>query len=224
MKKLGIIGGAGPLASALLYETLVRECYSQGVQVPEILLINYPFTRCLTLEERKENANILHRELQAAIRTLEHHGVDLGLLACNTLHSFLKRLIPTEIPFLQLPELIIKEAVRKNHNHLLIVGTQNTCNQGLYDHPLISSIYPNIEEQQLIDHIIDHVLEGKICEEDSFLLSQIIALISKREKVEGTVLGCTDLPVLHHHYPIQSSVRLYDTIKLPVKSILRGLL
>ena len=63
MKKLGIIGGAGPLASALLYETLIQESYALGRQVPEIVLINYPFSRGLSLEEGKNNEEIIHQEL-----------------------------------------------------------------------------------------------------------------------------------------------------------------
>ncbi len=36
MKKAGIIGGAGPLASALLYELVIEECYHHKKNIPAI--------------------------------------------------------------------------------------------------------------------------------------------------------------------------------------------
>ncbi len=92
MKKLGIIGGAGPLASALLYETLIQESYALGRQVPEIVLINYPFTRGLSLDEGKENERTLQKELSYCIKLFLGIEVEMGVLACNTLHVLLKQL------------------------------------------------------------------------------------------------------------------------------------
>lgn len=86
MKKLGIIGGAGPLASALFYETLVHECYRLQYPLPEMLLLNYPFNRELTPEEKRENGATLHMELLHCLNTLETVGATVAILVCNTLH------------------------------------------------------------------------------------------------------------------------------------------
>lgn len=214
--KLGIIGGAGPLASALLYETLVQESYACGLTLPEIFLINYPFTRGLTVEEGKNNEQIIINELQGCIDSLARNGVTIGLLACNTMHLFLKKTTPTSIVFHHLPELVVEEAKAKGHERLLILGTQNTCRSHLYGR----GIYPLIEQQMRLDRVIDHVLEGKICQEDAFVVGEIIKQMLALMDFDAVVLGCTDLPVLHHHFPIQSERPIYDSIKIPAKSLL----
>lgn len=219
MKKLGIIGGAGPLASALLYETVVRECYYQKLPLPEIFLLSYPFTRGLTYEEGVDKQTRIERELQHAIEILEKNRVELALLACNTLHIYLRRPV---IPFFSLPEATLQEALKEGKRRLLILGTQNTRRHQLYAGGELLPHYPNCREQRLIDRVIDQVLEGEIRKQDAVDLSSYIA--SFADRVEGVVLGCTDLSVLHHHFPIVSEIPIYDSIKIPAKNILQGLL
>lgn len=219
MKKIGIIGGAGPLASALLYETLVKECYLLRKIVPEIVLISYPFTRGLTLQE-SENHRILKHELTQAIASLHQHGVGIALLACNTLHMYLEE-IPSSLSFMPLPQAVLQEAASNGHRRLLILGTQNTCTQELYKYPGVTLIYPQSEEQALIDRIIDQVLGGNILPEDAFLISQ---LLEQKRGYDGVVLGCTELPVLHHHFPLRCVLPIYDSIKIPAKKLIKGLL
>lgn len=219
MKKLGIIGGAGPLASALLYETLIQESYAMGRQIPEIVLINYPFTRGLSLEESKENEKTIHKELSYCIQILQGSGVELGILACNTLHLFLKQHSHPFIQFYYLPELVIQAAQEKSHHRLLILGTQNTCHSHLYQLADIETIYPSSQDQDTLDGIIDRVLEGKILKEDSHLTSQVIVRALSQNEFDGVVLGCTDFPVLHHRFPIQSIKPIYDSIKIPAKTL-----
>ena len=52
VKKIGIIGGADPCASCLLYEKIINTCLKRddctnGSHFPEITIINYPFKRGL---------------------------------------------------------------------------------------------------------------------------------------------------------------------------------
>ena len=162
MKKIGIIGGAGPLASALLYETIIHESYLQALKVPEIFLINYPFTRGLTFKEGKENEKILRDELSYCVKTLVQNDVDIAVIACNTLHLYMQLLPKSSIPFLLLPHLIMEKAIENGHHHLLILGTQNTCRSHLYQRSEMTVLYPPQKEQKLIDEVIDHVLQGKV--------------------------------------------------------------
>lgn len=223
MKKIGIIGGAGPLASALLYETLIQESYALRRQVPEIILINYPFTRGLSLKEGKENEITIHEELSYCIQMLARNGVDVGILACNTLHLYLKQHTHPSIKFCYLPEIVIQAAQAKNHHRLLVLGTQNTCDSNLYQFAGIEVVYPSCQDQQIIDEVIDRVLEGKILKEDSLLVNQVIERVASQKSFDGIVLGCTDFPVLHHRFPISSVKPIYDSIKIPAKTLVGAL-
>lgn len=223
MKKVGIIGGAGPLASALFYELMIQESCHQGRPVPEILLLNFPFTRGLTVQEGKEHALILQDELRYCVKSLRRHAVDIGVVTCNTLHLYLQKVPTQAIAFLSLPQLVMQEAKSQGHRRLLILGTQNTCQGHLYNDPELTMLYPTATEQQLLDGVIDRVLEGNVCATDSCLVGELITRTAQQKVFDGVVLGCTDLPVLHHRFPIRSAKPLLDSIKIPVK-ILGGLL
>lgn len=223
MKKVGIIGGAGPLASALFYQTFIQESYLQVRQVPEILLINYPFTRGLTLAERQTNKTVLEDELSYCIKVLEKHQIEIGVIACNTLHQYLQRIPKTSIAFISLPQIVMEEALANGHKRLLLLGTQNTCRSELYQRTGITMLYPPPSEQNIVDEVIDHVLAGQVDLRDSILLSQMLERLTLSMHFDGVILGCTDLPVLQHYFPMHSLKPIYDSIKIPAKK-LRGIL
>lgn len=223
MKKVGIIGGAGPLASSLLYRKIVEESYQQALPLPEIFLINYPFTRGLTLQEGQKNASLLHKELRYCIDIFIQQEVEIGMIACNTLHLYLEKLQIVSPVFLSLPQLVMEEAKQKGHQRLLLLATQNTCHSSLYKEQGLTFVYPPTQEQKEIDAIIDRVLEGKIYLEDSLLLSRLISKLATSCSFDGVVLGCTDLPVLHQRYPLIIDLPIYDSIEIPAKKF-RGFL
>lgn len=220
MKKIGIIGGAGPLASALFYEALIHECYISGKPIPEIVLINFPFTRGLTLEEKKLHGDRLLDELAYCIASLEKNAVEMGVLVCNTLHLYLRKMAKGSFSFINLPQSVLQEALEKGHKRLLVLGTQNTCRSGLYQKAGIDIVYPPEKKQGFLDAVIDSVLMGQVLKEDAELIGQLIAELSKELEFDAVVLGCTDLPVLHHRHPISSPKPLLDSIKIPVRGLL----
>ncbi|MBA3237398.1 MAG: aspartate/glutamate racemase family protein [Parachlamydiaceae bacterium] len=221
MKKLGIIGGAGPLASALFYETLVQECYRLKRSLPEILLLNYPFTRGLTPEEKQINSVQSQKELSCCLDALEIGGAEVAVLVCNTLHLELAKVPQRSVRFQSIPSLVLKDIKEKRSERLLLLGTQNTCHSPLYQETGKTFFLPSIVGQSVIDGVINNVLEGNICKNDSRLIEELIKTYP--EHIEGVILGCTDLPVLHHHFPLRSDITIYDSVKISAKSILRYL-
>jgi len=217
--KIGIIGGAGPLASSLLYETLVHASYSHGRPVPEIHLVNYPFTRGLTEEEGKVNLLTIRAELRYCINLLVESRVEEVILACNTLHLFLDRLLELPFQFHHLPEIVANAALKRGHSRLLILGTENTCHSSLYHLPGIQPLYPIQQDQEMINAIIDRVLKGEILKKDAESVGSVIERAALSDDFDAVVLGCTDFPVLHHRYPIESEKPLYDSIKTPANLI-----
>jgi aspartate racemase len=221
MKKLGIIGGAGPLASALFYESLILEGYRQHHPLPKILLINYPFQRGLTHEEGMKNASHLQKALLDCIKTFKKAKIYSAILICNTLHLELKRLPGNLIHFYLIPQLVLNEIKTTKAKKLLLLGTQNTCLSSLYDQEGISILRLSSENQKILNRIIDDVLVGKITKENSIQIEDMIRTFS--EPVDGVILGCTDLPVLHHHFPIVCNFPIFDSVKIPAKSIVKFL-
>lgn len=219
MKKIGIIGGAGPLASALLYEMIIHESYQRGISIPEIVLINFPFTRGLSVDEGRENKDLLSEELNYCLKFLIKNEVEIGLLACNTLHLTLKNLPQDPIQFYYVPDLVLQAASECQHHRLLILGTENTCHSHLYRQRDILTLYPSPEDQHLLNDVINRVLRGKVVKEDSDAVGHVIQKIGRGDDFDGVVLGCTDFPVLHHRFPIPSVKPIYDSIKLSAQTI-----
>lgn len=221
MKKVGIIGGAGPYASALFYETFIKESYELDHLIPEIFLLNYTFSRGLNVQEAARNEKALSKQLEHCIRMLEQNNVEIGVIACNTLHLYLEKIKYSPLQFLSLPETVMAQARNDGMKSLLILATQNSCRSSLYCNSNLTMIYPSDEEQSLVDAAIDRVLSGDILENDSELIARVIEQISARIDFDAVVLGCTDLPVLHDHYPLRTQKPLYDSIKLPAKILRR---
>jgi len=221
MKKLGIIGGAGPLASALFYQMLVHESYRLGRSLPEIFLLNYPFHRGLTPEESRNNGAVVRKELRYCLKTLETVGAEVGVLVCNTLHLELAIAPQEKIDFLRLPDLLLEEIHEKKSKRLLLLATRNTCSSLLYQQKDLTIFHPSLEGQAVVDEVINRVLTGHFCSQDSVKLETIIRTYP--DEIDGVILGCTDLPVLHHHFPLSSDIPIYDSVKIPAQKIVRCL-
>src|SRR5690242_12952717 len=91
MPSVGIIGGAGPMAGALLFQKIVQMCQAQygckeDADFPEITLFSYPFLdmlRNVGFNERKK----LQEQLQECF--VRFAKMNIVAIACNTLHEFL---------------------------------------------------------------------------------------------------------------------------------------
>ena len=148
---------------------------------------------------------------------LKKADVDMGILICNTLHLTLFKIKPYPIPFLSIPQLVLDEAFKNKQQRLLLLGTENTCRSSLYTHEDHSISHLNSKDQRVLDNIINRILKGTILKEDAELLSSLLEKYT--HEIEGVILGCTDLPVLHHHHPIKCSKTLYDSVKIPAKTL-----
>ena len=89
MKKIGLIGGAGPEAGALLLKNIIQAYQEKGSwedhHFPRIMLLSYNFSPML--ESNKNQSHIIN-ELQSAVDIINNSKNEVIGIACNTLHSF----------------------------------------------------------------------------------------------------------------------------------------
>jgi aspartate racemase len=216
---IGIIGGAGPLASALLYQLVVEESYlnQEGV-LPEILLLNHSFPRGLTLEESSLNQTRLEEELQACIQLLVQAGASRVCIACNTLHGFLRK--PFQSEMILLPERVVGSLRKNNIKKVGVLSTETTRHSSLYKTEGIAFCYPTVKEQKMLNPVFDRILEGKVLREDSELISTLMIRMKEDQSVEGVILACTDLSVLNHRYPLQTpGIALFDSLRILAREL-----
>jgi aspartate racemase len=204
MKSIGIIGGAGPEAGALLFRKVIQIYQNKyhlykDYNFPKILLINYPFSEMLSSETKEE---IVKKEMQDAMQMLKNNHIELCAIACNTLHTFLDHRHTWEKgTFVHLIEEIEKELKKENYPSTLVICTSASRQKKLFDH-LPNCFYIEKEKQKQLDQIIEEILKHKY---DKNISEKIYHLLQQTSATH-LLLGCTEFSVLHHDYPIAGKV------------------
>jgi aspartate racemase len=103
--------------------------------------------------------------------------------------------------------------------NLLLLGIKFTMQSTFYqDYSRklgIRIITPSLKEQNEIDKIIfDELVIGSFNQESKNRIIQII----NNYKVDGVILGCTELPLILNKK--DTTIKLLDTIELHVKAVL----
>lgn len=200
-KKLGIIGGLGPFASAFFYHRITEHTAASCDQDHlDIILLSHATlpdrTACIQSGEDHEIVHLLRNDLQ----TLENLGASNVAIPCNTSHFFLDKIQDAvSIPIINMiHESVITAAKRfPNIKRIGIMATDGTISTGLYHKECkelcIEPISPSLERQKdVMSLIYDDIKGGK--EPD----------ISKFERVmdefytqhcDAVILACTELSV-----------------------------
>lgn len=204
-KSIGIVGGAGPHAGALLLEKIIDVCQEKyGAQkdadFPYVMLLNTPFSDML----ENPDAERIVRELEEALTTLEKNGMDRVAIACNTLHGFL----PKKMGNFEFIDL--RSVVQDLNDEVLILCTSTSRERGVYDH-LKKGVYLTPSHQQQLDQLIDRILTGKVDKEESLLIRDLI----EQESKTTILLGCTELSFLHARFPLNLPLKtIIDPLKM----------
>jgi aspartate racemase len=222
-KKIGVIGGAGPMASCQLYKMIIEECQEkygckEDADFPEMVIVNYPFAKMINVEFINKNKEKLIEQLQKCFDEIFSCGGEIVGIACNTLHTLLEEIEFSREKFVHIVDAVFDRAKQSKVKKNLILATSTTVKSKLYaSDGFIECVYPDKQEQKLIDQIISNVLEAKIQLKDSKTLSDII----NNYEVDGVVLGCTELPVLHEKFPIDFNGLVLNTTKILAKSLVK---
>ena len=196
-KVVGIIGGMGPGATALLFQKLID--YTDATVDSEH--IHIIIDNNTSIPDRT-TAILAGDETPAKYicesgKHLEQCGADLLIIPCNTSHYFYD-VIQREmnIPVINMIRETAKVCVEKGYSKVGILATTGTCKTHTYDRELqklgIESIYPDDEGQKKVMEIIyDQVKAGKRI--DASIIDQTL----KKMTIKGAqafILGCTELP------------------------------
>lgn len=197
-KKLGVIGGMGPLATALFMEQVIEmtAAAGDGDHIP-MDIINMP-----GIPDRTDY--ILGRSKQSPIAEikrikaeLESKGAEVLAMPCNTAFCFYEELVKEGLPIIHAIEetaLCLQEA---GVDCVGILATDGTVKTGLFQDGLaaagIATVIPDEVHQSLVMRMIyEDVKAGKPVSEEA------LKAVEKHLKENGAqvlVLGCTELSV-----------------------------
>ncbi len=214
MKKIGIIGGMGPLATADLFTKIIKssDATCDREHIPIIIDNNtkIPDRTAAILGEGEDPLN----EMSCSAKTLEKAGADFLVMSCNTAHYFYNELIKeVKIPILNMIEETAKYILKKDPTvkKVGLLSTTGTTKGKVYESVFkkynIEVISPNDEEKSEVMHLIYKVIKNW---DSTYNPIKIKEIIKKMEKMgaENIILGCTELPIAMEFFKIEG--KFYD--------------
>lgn len=201
-KKLGVLGGMGPMATSVYLEKLIQNTKAEKDQDHiDTIIINHA-----TIPDRTESilANDEDKFLNAIqkdIALLEMAEVENIAIPCNTSHYFFDKMQEmTNIHIINMVEKTI-EYIQKYYGNGCKVGilaTDGTIATRIYqkacDLYKLESYHPAEEVQKKVMEIIYHFKAGVSQSED---LEEIIKHMIFEQNCTCVILGCTELSCIN---------------------------
>jgi len=229
MRRLGIIGGLGPESTVDYYQLIVAT-YRERTHgsYPAIIINSIDLNKARDLVTANALAE-LTEYLVAEVQRLARAGADFGLLAANTPHIVfddLRRQSP--IPLLSIVEATCDAAKALGLKKAGLLGTRFTM-QGrffpdVFSRAAMTLAVPTEDEQTYVhDKYMDELVNGIFLPETREGLLEIIGRLRKRERIDGVILGGTELPLILRDVPGQD-IPFLDTTQIHVRSAVAQIL
>ncbi|MBT4824543.1 amino acid racemase [Candidatus Woesearchaeota archaeon] len=200
-KKIGIIGGMGPEATADLYLKIIKLFQEKfnakyDTDFPEMYIINLPLPD--VVEGQDEKSEVKEAMLIEAAKKLKLMGAEIITIQCNTASYYqgkIKKEIDVDV--INIVEETSNQVKNLNLNKVGLIATEMTIKTKIYDKFLQGKEIriPEKEQQQEITRIIMRILSGEKNENDKEFLYKLIEDLQSKG-AERVILGCTDLPLL----------------------------
>ena len=230
MKTLGIIGGIGPESTIEYYRrinALYRERICDG-SAPSIIINSIDMKKLLDFVAANE-LDELTGYLTGEVEKLARGGATFGLLAANTPHLVFDAVArQSPIPLISIVEVTCAEAKAAGLQRLGLLGTRFTMQSSFFSDLLsgqeIATIVPN-EEEQLYIHgkYVNELVKGIILPETREQLMAIIKQLKERARIDGVILGGTELSLILREDTV-FGVQVLDTTEIHVKAVVAALL
>ena len=198
MKRLGILGGMGPAASAEYITRLIAQTSASCDQehIPFVLW-NEPRTPDRSTSLRNGDDKPLPYLLQG-IQVLKAVGCNRIVIPCNTAHFWYDELIKLQVPIIHIVDSVAYSLCDADVNSgtIGIMGTQATIELGLYQNRLTDwdCIIPTQEEMDnIVQPAIDLIKSGDMSKAYDMFMIVIDSLIARG--AQAVVLGCTEIPL-----------------------------
>lgn len=201
-KKLGIIGGMGPWATAYTFNEIVRLTKAEtDADHIHILIDNNT-----TIPDRTKaicgDGKSPIAEIANSLKVMQKWGADLVIIPCNTTHYYFEEIQSlTDIKILNIIE-ITAAACKKKYGRACcgILATKGTIITNLYQEELTSKDIPYVTpKSENIKHIMqfiyDYVKGNKTPDDGLSIIKPVLDEMVLRG-AEYFVLGCTELSVL----------------------------
>ena len=203
MRKLGVIGGLGPMATALFMK-MVIEMTDAAVDQDHIEMIIY---NCPQIPDRTkfilgQSSRDPAPEMIEIGKKLAEQGAELVAIPCITANYFYERLaLEIHAEIIDIIEEIYAYLTQRNIRCAGLMATSGTIEsrlfQRIFNNKNCKLVVPSKERQQDVMHVIyQNVKANRPVEMERFLA---VSEELRKAGAEVVILGCTELSVVREN-------------------------
>ena len=206
LKKIGILGGMGPEATAELYLRIIKIFQNKYNAIydddfPEIFIYNLPLPDVV---KNSNKQNIIKETLIDGVKKLESFGVDFIAIPCNTVNYSISDMCKAvKIPIINIAEETKQEIKNMRITKIGLLSTEMTIKTNIYKFNNLKIITPT--------KIIINILSGNKTNNDKKTPKKIIRRLESRG-AEKVILGCTEISLFVDDCNLL--VPIYDSNKI----------
>jgi aspartate racemase len=215
MKTIGLIGGMSWESSAEYYRRINQLVRNQlgGNASAKSVMVSVDFVGIEALQHQGDWTGLAEQMVKAASQ-LQNAGADCIVLCTNTMHKLataIEAAVP--LPFIHIVDATAEVLKREGVRRVGLLGTSFTMEDGFYQERMgkhgIDAVTPGAEDRLVVHRAIYQELCRGVFEASTrrTLMSIMNRLVM--QKVEGIVLGCTELGLTLR--PADATVPMYDS-------------
>ena len=201
-KRLGVVGGMGPKATAVFFDKVIeRTAADRDQEHLDMIILNHatlPDRTEVILNNRDEE---FLQEVRRDLELLEHAGVGNIVIPCNTSHYFYHEMqAMTRVPIINMVEETLLEIrhLYGENSRIGIMATNGTVRSGVYDKGCAANglnlVKPDEAVQKRIMDIIYQV-KSKL-DADVQEVEAIVRHFVHELECDCVILACTELSCL----------------------------
>jgi aspartate racemase len=218
MKKIGLLGGVGPQATAYIYQSVIKMAnLHHGAfnndDYPYLVFASVPVPDFISNKEGLPRAKEM---LIEAAGGLVQSGCEVLCIGSNTVHILLEDIKgAVDKPFISMVELVAKECVSQNYKTVALLGTPVLIESGLYEQEMtkhsINLLTPSPEQEVVCDEVIRRIIAGRPIDD---IKDSYVAVLNAMYDAgaETIILGCTELPMVLNYEALGKRVISSDEI------------
>jgi aspartate racemase len=230
MKTAGIIGGIGPESTLDYYRRIIAAYRARRPDggYPHLIINSIDLTRLVDLFTAGRTAEVV-TYLLAELDVLARGGADFAVLAANTPHLVFDALSPrSPLPLISIVEATQQAASARGMKRVGLFGTRFTMQGRFYPDVFgragIAVVVPSAAEQEIIhDRYMRELVNGIFLPATRDTLVKIAGRLRADERIDGLILGGTELPLILGDVAIDA-VPFLDTTGIHVEQVVARLL
>jgi aspartate racemase len=193
-RTLGIIGGAGPGASARMYLDLAAQFRAATGRLPSITLWNVPFSDAVErsfFDGESDGSVAMGRLLAQSVDRLLAAGATVIAMPCNTLQRTAARESERRgVRFIDMIAATLDAVRASGHQVAVLIATEATHAAGLYEGHDVEILAPPAGVRDETAVLIARAVDGRRPPSDA----EMRGLVGRASRPGAcVVLGCTDL-------------------------------